>query len=137
MKKCFGEAFNLHYLCFLNYLVAGKVFFMKDLALITALNHLGYFCKLSFREKMKILCDSLGPSVLGKTVPSVLSADRKPRVQLFPIRTSRLVNNIYTSFENARLGFFFFFGNTVNREYMDPFPLPFGYLYARLTLLIY
>ena len=24
MKKCFGEAFNLHYLCFLNYLVAEK-----------------------------------------------------------------------------------------------------------------
>ena len=84
-----------------------------------------------------MLFTSLGPSVLGKTVPSVLSADRKPRVQLFPIRTSRLVNNIYISFENARLGFFFFFGNTVNREYMDPFPLPFDYLYARLTLLIY
>ena len=83
-----------------------------------------------------MLFTSLGPSVLGKTVPSVLSADRKPRVQFFPVRTSRLVNNIYTSFENARLGFFFF-GNTVNREYMDPFPLPFGYLYARLTLLIY
>ena len=67
-----------------------------------------------------MLFTSLGPSVLGKTVPSVLSADRKPRVQLSPIRTSRLVNNIYTSFGNARLGFFFF-GNTVNREYMDPF----------------
>ena len=49
MKKCFGEAFNLHYLCFLNYLVAEKMFFMKDLALITALNHLGYFCKHFFK----------------------------------------------------------------------------------------
>ena len=55
-----------------------------------------------------MLFTSLCPSVLGKTVPSVLSADPKPRVQFFPIRTSRLVNNIYTSFENARLGFFFF-----------------------------
>ena len=84
-----------------------------------------------------MLFTSLCPSVLGKTVPSVLSADRKPRVQFFPVRTSRLVNNIDTSFENARLGFFFFFGNTVNRKYMDHFPLPFVYLYARLTLLTY
>ena len=88
MEKCFEEAFNLHYLCFRNYLLAEKnVFFMKNLALITALNYLGSFCKHSFKfpEKKKMLYTSLASSVLGKTVPSVLSADPKPRVHFFSI----------------------------------------------------
>ena len=48
---------------------------MEDLAVITALNHSGSFGTnfVKFKEK-KILFTSLGRSVLGKTVPPVLSA---------------------------------------------------------------
>ena len=47
---------------------------MEDLAVITPLNHLGSFGKnfVKFRGKVKMLFTSLGWSVLGKTVPSVL-----------------------------------------------------------------
>ena len=52
---------------------------MEDLALITALNHSSSFCEhlFKFRGKktIKMLFTSSGPSVLGKTVPSVLSTD--------------------------------------------------------------
>ena len=51
---------------------------------------------------------SLGCVVLGKTVPEVLSAarGRRHRVQFFPIRTSRLANNIYLSEIIHRLSVF-------------------------------
>ena len=53
------------------------------------------------RKKINTLFTGLGWSVLGKTVPSVLSMAlgllqySRPRAQFFPIRTSRPVNNIY------------------------------------------
>ena len=70
MEKCFEEAFNLHYLCFRNYLLAEKnVFFMKNLALITALNYLGSFCKHSFKfpeKKIKNVIHQLSFVRIGK-----------------------------------------------------------------------
>ena len=51
-----------------------------------------------FKKKIKMLFTSHGRSVLGKTVPCLVYRPRpypRPRAQFFPIRTSRLVNNIY------------------------------------------
>ena len=55
-----------------------------------------------------MLFTSLGWVVLGKTVPEVLSAarGRGHRAQFFPIRTSRLANNIYLSEIIHRLSVF-------------------------------
>ena len=55
-----------------------------------------------------MLFTSLGWVVLGKTVPEVLSAarGRRHRAQFFPIRTSRLANNIYLSEIIHRLSVF-------------------------------
>ena len=66
---------------------------MENLAVITALYHSGSFRNhlLGFRKK-KVLFTSEGRSVLGKTVPSEYP---RPWAQFFPVRTSRLVNNIY------------------------------------------
>ena len=50
---------------------------------------------VKFWKKIKMLFTSQGRSVLGKSVPSVLYP--RPRAQFFPIRTSRLANNIYLS----------------------------------------
>ena len=51
---------------------------MEDPAVITALNHSGCFGRnlVQFKEKIKMLFTSLSQSVLGKTVPAVLSAAR-------------------------------------------------------------
>ena len=45
---------------------------MKDLAVITALNHSGYFEKnfVEFKNILKMLFTSQGRSVKGKTLPS-------------------------------------------------------------------
>ena len=45
---------------------------MKDLAVITALNHSGYFEKnfVEFKNMLKMLFTSQGRSVKGKTLPS-------------------------------------------------------------------
>ena len=63
---------------------------MEDLALIKAVNHSGSFGKnfVMFMKKKKLLFTGLGRSVLGKTMPSSCI--------VFPIRTSRRANNIYT-----------------------------------------
>ena len=55
-----------------------------------------------------MLFTSLDCVVLGKTAPEVLSAaqGRRHRVQFFPIRTSRLANNIYLSEIIHRLSVF-------------------------------
>ena len=47
---------------------------MENLAVIAALYHSDSFRNhfLGFLEKMKMLFTSQGPSVLGKTVPSIL-----------------------------------------------------------------
>ena len=56
--KYFNEVslVNLHYLCFLYYLLAKKCLFMENLAKITTLNYCGSFFQcisLSFRRKKK------------------------------------------------------------------------------------
>ena len=92
--KRFDEAslFNLHHLYF-NYhlLMHSKVVqFLEDLDVITALNHSGSFGKnlVKFgKKKMKMLFTSLGRSVFGKTVPSVLNT-------VFPNTDLRLANNM-------------------------------------------
>ena len=80
--KYFNEAslVNLQYFCFLYYPLAKKMLFMENLAKNTTLNYCGSFCQcisLSFRrkkkKKRKMQFTSLGLSVLGKTVLSVLS----------------------------------------------------------------
>ena len=74
LYKCFGEVsfFNLHYHCFNYYLLANIFQFYEDLAVITALIHSGYFgWNLVKLRKKNVVC--LGRSILGKTVPSVLS----------------------------------------------------------------
>ena len=71
---------------------------MEYLVVITVLNHSGSSGQnfVKFKKK-KMLFTSLGWVVWGKTVPEVLSAapGRRHRVQFFPIRTSRLANNIF------------------------------------------
>ena len=89
--------------------------FTEDLAVITALNHSGSFGKnfVKFKgKKIVIHQPNLRRSVLGKTVPEVLSAARglrptasggtKTEGTFFSIRTYRLANNIYI----LLLGFF-------------------------------
>ena len=63
--------------------------FLEDLDVITALNHSGSFGKnlVKFEKKMKMLFTSLGRSVFGKTVPSVLNT-------VFPNTDLRLANNM-------------------------------------------
>ena len=64
--------------------------FLEDLDVITALNHSGSFGKnlVKFgKKKMKMLFTSLGRSVFGKTVPSVLNT-------VFPNTDLRLANNM-------------------------------------------
>ena len=73
--KCFSEAslFNFNYLYINHHLLARK--FMVDLAVITAWTHSGsvlWRISLGLRKKIKMSFASLGQSVLGKTVPSVL-----------------------------------------------------------------
>ena len=73
---------------------------MEDLAVVTALNHLGSFGKnfVKLKEKIKMLYPSLGLSVQGKTVPFVLSTASGSTQNLgsvFLIWTSLLANNIY------------------------------------------
>ena len=50
------------------------------------------------QTQLRIVGRIVSRFVLGKTVPSVLitARDRRPQAQFFPIRTSRLVNNICT-----------------------------------------
>ena len=64
---------------------------MKDLAVITALNHSGYFEKnfVEFKNILKMLFTSQGRSVKGKTLPSFKTSGK-----VFPIRTYRLANNM-------------------------------------------
>lgn len=140
MEKCFEEAFNLHYLCFRNYLLAEKnVFFMKNLALITALNYLGSFCKHSFKfpeKKIKNVIHQLSFVRIGKNRALCLESWSKTSGTVFfqygpPGWWITFIHPL------KMLALVFSFGNTVNREYMDHFPLLFVYLYARLTLLIY
>ena len=47
------------------------------------------------KKIINMLFAGLGRSVLGKTVPSVLSTYLRPLAQFFPILTSRPANNIY------------------------------------------
>ena len=64
--------------------------FLEDLDVITALNHSGSFGNnlVNFeKKKMKMLFTSLGRSVFGKTVPSVLNT-------VFPNTDRRLANNM-------------------------------------------
>ena len=64
--------------------------FLEDLDVITALNHSGSFGKnlVKFeKKKMKMLFTSLGRSVFGKTVPSVLNT-------VFPNTDLPLANNM-------------------------------------------
>ena len=79
---------------------------MEDLALIKAVNHSGSFGKnfVMFMKKTELLFTGLGRSVLGKTMPSVLSTARGHRLRAV-LRTSYIVfpntdrprraNNIY------------------------------------------
>ena len=68
--------FNLHHLCFKYFFTRSQIVqFKEDLTVITTLNHAGYFCNyfVEFYKRIKMLVTSLGPSVLGKTLPSFLS----------------------------------------------------------------
>ena len=79
---------------------------MEDLALIKAVNHLGSFGKnfVMFMKKTELLFTGLGRSVLGKTMPFVLSTARGRRLRAV-LKTSCIVfpntdrprraNNIY------------------------------------------
>ena len=79
---------------------------MEDLALIKAVNHSGSFGKnfVMFMKKTELLFTGLGRSVLGKTMPSVLSTARGHRLRAV-LKTSYIVfpntdrprraNNIY------------------------------------------
>ena len=79
---------------------------MEDLALIKAVNHSGSFGKnfVMFMKKTELLFTGLGRSVLGKTMPSVLSTARGRRLRAV-LKTSGIVfpntdrprraNNIY------------------------------------------
>ena len=82
---------------------------MEDLAVITALNHLGSFGKnfVKFKlKKIEMLFISLGRSYVGKICALCLeyrprpmaSVGRcsRPQAQFFPIRISQLANNIYS-----------------------------------------
>ena len=108
--KYFNEAslVNLQYFCFLYYPLAKKMLFMENLAKNTTLNYCGSFCQcisLSFRrkkkKKRKMQFTSLGLSVLGKTVLSVLSTALSCIIQDLGhsfsqfLQTSHLANNIY------------------------------------------
>ena len=95
---------------------------MEDLALITALNHSSSFYEHLFKfpgkKTIKMLFTSSGPSVLGKTVPSVLSTDPKPRAQFLPIRT---IYHYHSLILYGRLNlliklFFYYFLTQTNAE---------------------
>ena len=83
---------------------------MEYLVVITVLNHSGSFGQnfVKFKKKNKNVIHQPWLSRIGKTVPEVLSAARgsRHRAQFFPIRTSRLANNIYLSEIIHRLSVF-------------------------------
>ena len=81
----FGETsfFNLDYLCFHYYLLARNCSVCRESCHDYSPKMFGSFARLSLccRKKQKCVFTSLGRSVLGKTVPSVLSTTRglRPR----------------------------------------------------------
>ena len=110
-----------------------KCFFMKDLDLITTLNHHFASISISFRKKNKNVIHQLSFVRIGKNHALCLECWSKTSGTVFfqygP--PSWWITYIHPL---KMLALVFSFGNTVNREYMDHFPLLFVYLYARLTL---
>ena len=94
-----------------NYSLVAKIFFYKslvDCAQADSMTRVAYktnalvMCKTNLlQEKNKHVIYRARSVRMGKTVPLVLSTAlglrpySRPRVQFFPIRTSRPVNNVY------------------------------------------
>ena len=103
--KYFNEAslVNLHYLCFLYYLLAKKIFFIENLAKITTLNYCGSFWMHFFKfqgKKKRNAIHQPGSVCIGKNCALCLEycpwlCYPRPEAQFFSIQTSCLANNIY------------------------------------------